>query len=134
MLSNIPILIIASQTAIRDSMAEIVRGLGLEPVLCSSIIDARAEMARQTFPCIFCSDDLPDCGVRMALRVLQASASAVPIVVLSHVADWDAYLAVLRAGAFDYIACPPDREEARRILRLALGQDPGGQRVTHAVA
>jgi DNA-binding NtrC family response regulator len=44
--------------------------------------------------------------------------------VLSHLADWDAYMRALSAGAFDYIACPPDTAEAERILRLALERNP----------
>jgi hypothetical protein len=30
----------------------------------------------------------------------------------------------LSAGAFDYIACPPEPVESERILRLALGYNP----------
>ena len=43
----------------------------------------------------------------------------------SHLADWDACMKVegFSDGAFDYIACPPERLETERILRLALRQN-----------
>jgi len=40
---------------------------------------------------------------------------------LSRFAEWDRYIAALRDGAFDYIACPPDPTETERIARLAIG-------------
>jgi DNA-binding NtrC family response regulator len=56
------------------------------------------------------------------------------VIVLSHLADWDAYMKALGAGAFDYIACPPDPVEAERILRLALAQNPPPRRASSTAA
>jgi DNA-binding NtrC family response regulator len=50
-----------------------------------------------------------------------AAANPNPVVVLSRFAEWDHYLAALRAGAFDYIVCPPDPAETERIVRSAIG-------------
>jgi len=44
--------------------------------------------------------------------------------VLSRFDEWDHYLAALRAGAFDYIVCPPDFAETERIVWSAIGHTP----------
>ena len=124
MLSTLPVLIICSDQTHRDKAAEIVRNIGLQPVLCPSLSDARALIGQQTFQFVLCGDDLPDCNLRTSLKVLSASTGGIPVIVLSHLADWDAYMKALSAGAFDYIACPPEPVESERILRLALGYNP----------
>ena len=44
------------------------------------------------------------------------------MILISALDDWESYLAVVRAGAFDYIEFPPDRLELERILGAALKQ------------
>lgn len=134
MLSTIPVLIISSDSAGSEKTAEIVRDMGLQPVICSSLTDARALIERQTFQLILCNDDLPDCNLRTSLKVLSSATGGVPVIVLSHLADWDAYMKALSAGAFDYIACPPERVETERILRLALSQNLRARRASHTSA
>jgi DNA-binding NtrC family response regulator len=65
---------------------------------------------------------------------LASSTGGAPVIVLSHLADWDAYMRALSAGAFDYIACPPDPVETERILRLALAQNPPPRRASRTAA
>ena len=129
LLSTLPVLIISSDSAHSDKAAEIVREMDLQFVICSSLTDARSLIGRQTFQVVLCDDDLPDCNLRTSLKVVSSATGGVPVIVLSHLADWDAYLKALTAGAFDYIACPPERAESERILRLALGLN---QRARHA--
>ena len=134
MLSTLPVLIICSDPTHRDKAAEIVRNIGLLPVLCPSLSDARALIGRQAFQFVLCADDLPDCNLRTSLKVLSASTGHIPVIVLSHLADWDAYMKALGAGAFDYIACPPEPVESERILRLALGYNPRPRRALRTAA
>ena len=134
MLSTLPVLIICSDPTYRDMAAEIVRNIGLQPVLCPSLSDARGLIGRQTFQFVLCGDDLPDCNLRTSLKVLSASTGHIPVIVLSHLADWDAYMKALSAGAFDYIACPPEPIESERILRLALGFNPRPPRAFRTAA
>ena len=124
MFSTLPALIICSNQTYRDMSAEIVRNIGLQPVLCPSLNAAHSLLVRQRFQFVLCGDDLPDCDLRTALKVLLAATENVPVIVLSRMADWDAYMSALSAGAFDYIACPPEPVESERILRLALGYNP----------
>jgi DNA-binding NtrC family response regulator len=134
MLSTIPVLIISSDSAHSSKAAEIVRNMGLQTVICSSLTDARTLLGQQTFQFVLCNDDLPDCNLRTSLKVLSSATGGVPVIVLSHLADWDAYMRALRAGAFDYIVCPPERDETERILHLALSQNLRAHRASYTAA
>ena len=123
MLSTLPFLIVCSDPAQADKTAELACNMGLKSITCDSLTGARTLIEEHTFQLILCADDLPDCNLRTSLKVLSCATGGVPVVVLSHLAEWEAYVKALSAGAFDYIACPPDRVETERILRLALGQN-----------
>lgn len=128
------VLIVSSDPLQCEKTEEIVRRLGLQFIHCASLMDARARVEEQTFQFVLCSDDLPDCNLRTALRVLTSSTRGAPVIVLSHLADWGAYMRALGAGAFDYIACPPDPIDTERILRLALAQNPPASRASRTAA
>jgi DNA-binding NtrC family response regulator len=123
MLSTLPVLIVCSDSTQADKTAELAYNMGLKSVTCGSLTGARTLIEEHTFQLILCADDLPDCNLRTSLKVLSAATGGVPVVVLSHLAEWEAFVKALSAGAFDYIACPPDRVESERILRLALSQN-----------
>jgi DNA-binding NtrC family response regulator len=116
------VLIVSSDVVACEKALEILSRLGLQSVRCVSLTDARACIEEQTFQFILCSDDLPDCNLRTAIRVLISATGGIPVIVLSHLADWDAYMKALASGAFDYIACPMEPAEAERIFRLAQSQ------------
>jgi DNA-binding NtrC family response regulator len=128
------VLIVTSDPVQSEKIDAIARQMGLHSVLCASLTDARARIEEQRFQFVLCGDDLPDCNLRTAVRVLTSSTGGAPIVVLSHLADWDAYMRALGAGAFDYIACPPDPVDTERILRLALEQNPPPRRASRTAA
>jgi DNA-binding NtrC family response regulator len=132
--SSCQVLIVSSNPNYCEKTEEIARRLGLQSISCDSLTDARARIEEQTFQFVLCSDDLPDCNLRTAVRVLTSSTGGAPVIVLSHLADWDAYMRALSAGAFDYIACPPDPVETERILRLALAQNPPPRRASRTAA
>ena len=134
MFNSPAVLIVSSNALHREKAEEIIRRLELQPLCCTSLTDARARISEQNFQFVLCGDDLPDCNLRTAVRVLSSATGGAPVIVLSHLADWDAYLAALSSGAFDYIACPPDPAEAERICRLALGQDPPPLRASRTAA
>ena len=123
MLSTLPALIVCSDPTQADKTAELACNVGLKSITCDSLTAARTLIEEHTFQLILCADDLPDCNLRTSLKVLSSATGGVPVVVLSHLAEWEAYVKALSAGAFDYIAYPPDRAETERILGLALLQD-----------
>jgi DNA-binding NtrC family response regulator len=132
--SSCQALIVSSDPFQREKIEEIARNLGLHSLSCASLTDARARIEEQAFQFVLCSDELPDCNLRTAVRVLTSSTGGAPVIVLSHLAEWDAYMRALSAGAFDYIACPPDPMETERILRLALAQNPPPYRASRTAA
>jgi two-component system, NtrC family, response regulator PilR len=134
MLGALPVLIICSDSKRGDKAAEIVRDMRMRSASCSSLTEARALIERQRFQLILCDDDLPDCNLHTSLKVLSSATGGVPVIVLSHLADWDAYMKALGAGAFDYIACPPERIETERIVRLAVSQNLRPGRASNTVA
>ena len=134
MFSSCHVLIVSSDLLHCEKTEEIARRLGLQSVSCASLSEARARIEQQTFQFVLCSDDLPDCNLRTAVSVLTSSTGGAPVIVLSHLADWDAYMRALSAGAFDYIACPPDPIETERILRLALAKNPPPRRASRTAA
>jgi DNA-binding NtrC family response regulator len=134
MVPIVSILIVSSEPASRDRVAEIVLRCGFRPVLCPALSDARALSAGESFQCVFCSDALPDGDLAYALKILSSVTNGAPVIVLSHLADWGACLEALNAGAFDYVACPPDAFETERIIRVALGLAPQPGRVSGAAA
>jgi DNA-binding NtrC family response regulator len=127
-------LIVSSDPIQCEHSEEMIERVGLQCVRCATLTDARACTETQAFQFVLCGDDLPDCNLRTSLRVLTSSTGGAPIIVLSRLAEWDAYLKALSAGAFNYIACPPDPVESERILRLALEQNPPPQRASRTAA
>jgi two-component system response regulator PilR (NtrC family) len=132
--SSCHVLIVSSDPLQCERTDEIARRLGLQTIHCASLTDARGCIEKQAFQFVLCSDDLPDCNLRTAVSVLTSSTGGAPVIVISHLAEWDAYMRALSAGAFDYIACPPDPVEAERILRLALAQNPPPRRASRTAA
>jgi two-component system response regulator PilR (NtrC family) len=128
------VLIVSTDSLQCEKTEEIARRLGLQSIRCASLTDARSRIEEQPFQLVLCGDELPDCNLRTAVRVLKSSTGGAPVIVLSHLADWDAYIRALGAGAFDYIACPPEPVEAERILRLALEQNPPPRRASRTAA
>jgi DNA-binding NtrC family response regulator len=119
MASALPVLIVSSQACHRDRVAEVVRGCGLRPVYSPTLADARSILAETHPAVIFCGDDLPDSDLRNSLAALTAEAR-VPVIALSRLAEWTSCVEAFSAGAFDYVACPPDPKETARVLHLAL--------------
>jgi len=118
MANPLSVLIVSSQAAYRDAVAEVVRKCGLRPVFSPTLADAQSILEQKRPAIIFCGDDLPDSGLCNSLQTFKAAG--VPIIALSHLAEWVQCVDAISAGAFDYIACPPDVRETERVLRLAV--------------
>ena len=121
MLSPRPVLVVSSNILQLEQVARFIRHCKLQPVLAPSLADARM-ILMQTRPLIvFCSDDLDDCPLPRAIKTLRVE-SGVAVIALSNLAEWAPCLEAYSAGAFDYIACPLNVKEGRRVVRMALGE------------
>ena len=96
--------------------------------------EARVLLFQKDFRVVLCSDTLPDGVFHAVLKEIRRSTTNIPVIVLSYLADWDAYLKALGVGAFDYIICPPKPAEAERILWSALTDTLRPRQAAHAVA
>jgi DNA-binding NtrC family response regulator len=134
MTSAVPALIISPESTERDFIGEIVRKCGLRPVHCPNISEACAMLTKKIFALVICSDHLSDSDLYSSLKSLAGASAGAPVIVLSRHAEWEACIAAIDAGAFDYIACPLHSVEAERILRSALAQSTHSQVISHAAA
>lgn len=110
------VLVISPEQEHHEKINAAMNKCGLSSICCKQLGEARIFMTTQKFSVVFCHDALPDGDFRGVV----SAAKPTPVVVLSRFADWDRYLDALRAGAFDYIACPPDSAETERIVRSAI--------------
>jgi two-component system response regulator PilR (NtrC family) len=118
------VLVIAPESEHHEKINVAMHRCGLSSFSCRKLDEARKFLAKQKFSVVLCHDTLPDGDFRDVV----AAVKPTPVVVLSRFAEWDHYIAALRAGAFDYIACPPDLAETERIMRSAIGNAIRGDR------
>jgi DNA-binding NtrC family response regulator len=128
MLDVLPVLVIDAKGESRTRIVETIQKCGLRPTCCRGLREARPLLARQKFSAVFCNDMLSDGDFRAIMNEVRKSGADVPVIVLSRLADWDTYLSALGAGAFDYIATPPDSAEIERILWSALRESSDHRR------
>jgi len=117
MISVDHVLVISPEKEDQEKINAAINKCGLSSICCKKFGEARVFMTTRKFGIVFCKDTLPDGDFRGVVSGVKPT----PVIVLSRFAEWDHYLAALRAGAFDYIACPPDSAETARIARLAVG-------------
>jgi DNA-binding NtrC family response regulator len=121
MLKPQPVLIVSSNSSQRSQIADFARRCKLRPVLAPSLADARSLLTEAHPLVVFCSDELSDSSLRQAIQTLRLE-SGVPVIALSRHDEWAHCVEACSAGAFDYIACPPEPRESRRVLGQALHQ------------
>lgn len=116
-----PVLIISEDLGHREALASISSGCGFQVVGCGTLCVAQYLLSRQRFTAILY--EVPEHeDFRVAVRQLAHSESETPVVLVSHIDNWESYLVAVAAGAFDYINFPPRPGELERILRLALSE------------
>jgi DNA-binding NtrC family response regulator len=108
--------VICAEPENHEQIRRVAAKAGVGCVYCRKTDEARSILATGDIDVVFCQDTLPDGDFRAVI----AEADAVPVIVLSRFAEWAYYLAALRDGAFDYIACPPNAKETERILQSAI--------------
>ena len=130
MLNALPALVVAATPEDRENLAGTITGCGFRAVCCPTLSEAVSLLARRSFTLVFCEDVLPDGNVRAVIR-----KTDIPVVVVSHRDDWDAFLSAMKAGAFDYVAIPPLLpNEVRRLLWAALSETSQLERLAQSAA
>ena len=112
-------LIICDEGEDRQKVVAAALKCGLSPICCCNMEEARTLLFQKDFRVVLCSDTVPDGDYSAVLKVRRPGTN-IPVIILSYLADWDAYLKALGVGAFDYIVLPPLRGEVERIVYAAL--------------
>jgi DNA-binding NtrC family response regulator len=109
-----------------DGILQAVAEAGEIPLICHCLLEAQEVMKYEQVQIIICEDHLPDETTDAILKLARHRHRPVPVIIASRTGGWEEYLEVLRRGAFDYLTLPPRREEARRVLELALAESSRG--------
>jgi len=105
-----------------ERLSGILVGCGLSPVRCDTLAAAAKLVAQQPPEFALCEDALPDGDFRGLIAELRRSGRWMPVVVVSRLDDWGAYLEAMVAGAFDYVVFPPYPREVERVVDAALAE------------
>ncbi len=114
------ILVACSDPEGRGALTEALSSTEFELVFSSSVSEARAILARGRVGLVLCAAELRDGCFRDVLREMRQTGLQLPVIVASRSDDVNQYLDAMEAGAFDYIACPYQRSEVKRVLWNAL--------------
>lgn len=118
----INILVICAGNEAQDKFTEIVRMAGMHAISCTNLREAHYILGKLEIQAVICEEILPDGSFRELIHQSGSISEELPIIVFSYSGEWDTYLRVIRAGAFDCIAYPPVQTEVARILWQALRQ------------
>lgn len=121
-LSPIQVLVIFPSQENRFALQNVLIPSGLAPILCRSVTEGRKFLEDGDIRIVILDDCPPDKGLQAMVEEMSKRPIPVPVIAVSRTGEWDECLAALRVGAFDYLALPPQRDEADRVLRLALSE------------
>jgi DNA-binding NtrC family response regulator len=116
------ILVISGEEDHRAKLAALLSKSNVRPVCCATIADAKSLLAREQFSAVISEDFLVDGGFQAVLAAMANYASKPPVVVVSRRDDWGSYMEAVSAGAFDFVAFPPNPGELERAVWAALSE------------
>lgn len=114
------VLIISAKTQNRDALDRAIRKYGLRTAHCETLTIAKKLMARQHFSTVFCEENFADGSYRDVLRELAQRCKDVPVIVISDCGNWEACVAAMSEGAFDYLGLPFEPHAIEHILPSVL--------------
>lgn len=115
-------LVISASEENRAALSEALAADSFEPVLCSSMTDARKFIESDDIGIVFCDDCLSDGCLKNVVAEARERQKPVPVIAVSRTGEWHEYFEALRAGAFDYLSLPLKRDELDRVLVSALSK------------
>jgi DNA-binding NtrC family response regulator len=113
-------LLVVSDSAGRQRLADAVKRYGLRPVLSSTVAQAKVSLGARPIAVVICEETLLDGSFRDVLQIVRGSDLPIPVVVSSSLGDVDRYLEAMELGAFDFVACPYRTSELEAVLNSAL--------------
>jgi DNA-binding NtrC family response regulator len=113
------VLIISEDSDRRGTVGGSVCRCMLRPIGCATVAAAQDLLSRQRFVAVLCVA-LSKEDFRAVIKLVARSKSCAPVIIVSHLDDWDHYLAFMSAGAFDHVDLPLYPGELERVLYSAL--------------
>ncbi len=104
-------------------LASILSPWGVKPICASTVGKAKAVLARQGVPMVFCEDRLADGSFRDVLGAARLVKSKVRVVVISRTSDENGYLEAIQGGAFDVIPSSCRPADVHRVVSHAMRED-----------
>ncbi len=119
------VLVATVDTAITNSMRELLEMYPLRTIWAKGVDEVRAVLAREQVAACFCGFWLVDGTYRDVVRHLKRQPVEIPAIIVCAPAcphEYRDYLAALNIRAFDFICHPYRKTDMERILRTAISE------------
>ena len=111
------ILIVDDNSALRESLAETVAGLGHRPLSAASGQEALARLECEAVDAVLLDLRMPDMDGIEVLRRLRDNPKRPPVVILTAFASAENTIEAMRLGAFDHLTKPIGRDDLDALLQ-----------------
>jgi len=117
-------IVACSDLGIQKLLVQVLRELGLQPLLSESLEEIRRFLSEEETVVVFSQLTVGDHGFQEVLRAADDPRWKVPVVVCSEIYDENLYVDVMSVGAFDYLALPSAWDEVEWVVHNALHWGP----------
>ncbi|MGB6482502.1 MAG: response regulator [Candidatus Acidiferrales bacterium] len=117
------VLIVTLDSEVRDALAEILDGRGVNIECARGVEAARGLLAAGGVAACLCGFGLEDGSYKDLVKQAKRQMPEVPVIIVSTPScpnEYREYLAAMNTGAFDFLCHPYQKREVERILRLAV--------------
>lgn len=104
----------------RQTLVRLLCEHSLEPIPFVTLNELRGLLKQQDVVLVLCEMQLADGDFRDVLDAVACSGRRTPVVVISPKSETQDYLAVMQAGAFDFLSYPICARDLEWILDNAL--------------
>ncbi|HUG54416.1 MAG TPA: response regulator, partial [Vicinamibacteria bacterium] len=116
------VLVVDDEEAIRSSLRMIFEYEGYECLLAANGQAAVKMVERESPDLVFLDIKMPQMDGMDVLRAIKSQETSPPVVILSGHGTVATAVEATKAGAFDFIEKPPDRERLLLVARNAISQ------------
>jgi DNA-binding NtrC family response regulator len=114
--------IVSSEPEYWEKLSGVVLRCGARAIRCDTLAAVTKLFSQQPIDFVICEDTLRDGTFRELVATVKRSGRWTPVVVVSGLDDWGAFLEAMVAGAFDYVVFPPYPGELERAITAALAE------------
>jgi len=127
-MSKSQVLVVDDEADIRELLGLTLARMGLDAHCASSIAEAYALLAKDTYDLCLTDMRLPDGDGLTVVDFVAKNHPNLPVAVITAHGSTENAVAALKAGAFDYLAKPVSLDQLRTLVRSALKLPRSSQR------